>query len=626
MGDTSAELPSGAARGDDAEAGLELGLLDTLISSPGETIRDPGATRRRGAAADGAAEGEAGVLPRIDALLSLQGELGRGGLGAVLAAVQHPLERPVAVKRPHPEAGDEARRALLEEARIIGRLEHPNIVPVHALGADAGGAPLLVMKRIEGRSWRAELDADPERRRLDAHLGVLAQVVHAVRFAHAQGVLHLDLKPENVMLGAYGEVYLVDWGLALDTVAVPEGPLPVAGTPSYMAPETLHGRAERLDARTDVFLLGGLLHYVLGGRPPHPGKDVRAVLMLVARAEPCALPDTAPPALAAVSARALAREPADRFGSAAAFGEALSACLRNRAADALSAEAEHRAAALVARLGDPEPPPPSEVYERLGAVRFGFRQAAEIAEGGAAPSRGLAEALGRVARFELEAGRVDAAAALAVELEPADAELDAAIEAARAARARETEELAALRTEARALDPRIGSRRRGWAALIAVVVFTAVGVGLAEANARLGWGVPFDLGVRGGVFAGALLMVLAARSAFGVTVAASRLAGSMLVVLAAPLALRLLARLAGTELVLGPSSDLVLFATGGAVAAILVDRRLRIPAALCAVGATLAALWPARDEAIYAATLFATTAAVAGAWVETPRQHDAAEP
>ncbi len=208
--------------------------------------------------------------------------LGEGGMGRVLAAEQVALGREVAVKvvRDGGRAADVD--ALLREALIAARLEHPNVVPVHLLGRGEDGAPIFVMRRIEGVPWSDVLrdaaaapgmfaDArDP----LEMHLRVLLEVCGAVQFAHARGILHRDLKPENVMLGAFGEVYVVDWGIALNLADDPRLPRiadarGVVGTPAYMAPEMALGDAAALSPRTDVYLLGAVLHRVLTGAPPH---------------------------------------------------------------------------------------------------------------------------------------------------------------------------------------------------------------------------------------------------------------------------------------------------------------------------------------------------------------------
>ncbi|MFN7700504.1 MAG: serine/threonine-protein kinase, partial [Deltaproteobacteria bacterium] len=184
------------------------------------------------------------------------GVLGVGGMGVVKLGQQRSLERAVALKSLKDGLeSPSARLKLLREAWITGKLEHPNIVPVHDLGVDERGEPRIVLKRIEGASWSSLLtDRDEVRRRFDSedllewNLRVLLEVARALHFAHARGIVHRDLKPENVMIGSFGEVYLVDWGLAVALEDDGTSRLPLArdatelaGTPSYMAPEQWGG-------------------------------------------------------------------------------------------------------------------------------------------------------------------------------------------------------------------------------------------------------------------------------------------------------------------------------------------------------------------------------------------------
>ncbi len=153
---------------------------------------------------------------------AIHGTLGEGGMGIVRLASQTALGRHVAIKSVRPDGPVQtAARALMREAWVTGALEHPNVVPVHTLGKDAEGLPMFVMKRVHGTSWRELIcgtEPLPEEHRdapLDFHLRVMQQVCNAVAFAHSKGVLHRDLKPDNVMIGPFGEVYVLDWGLAV---------------------------------------------------------------------------------------------------------------------------------------------------------------------------------------------------------------------------------------------------------------------------------------------------------------------------------------------------------------------------------------------------------------------------
>ena len=182
--------------------------------------------------------------------------LGRGGMGVVYLARDTVLDREVALKiveRPSDDAN---------EARILARLEHPGIVPVHDFGELPDGRLFYAMKRVRGDRldrWMAP------GRDLAERLGVFLRVCEAVAFAHAQGVVHRDLKPENVMVGEFGEVLVLDWGVATTSAATADRPFQIVGTTQYMAPEQARGGA--IDHRADVFALGAMLES-MGGTAP----------------------------------------------------------------------------------------------------------------------------------------------------------------------------------------------------------------------------------------------------------------------------------------------------------------------------------------------------------------------
>ena len=220
----------------------------------------------------------------------LVGPVGAGGMGAVFEAVDEPLGRRVALKVVDvPLDGEEAAEALLAEARVLAGLEHPGLVPVHDAGRLADGRAYYAMKLVRGR----RLDEALEGSSLPERLRVFLRVCEPVAFAHASGVVHRDLKPSNVMLGAFGEVLVLDWGLARPVA----GAADPSGTPGFMAPEQAAGGP--VDARADVYGLGALLDAIL--RIPSAPARPKALLAIVARAratEPGArYPDV--PALAA---------------------------------------------------------------------------------------------------------------------------------------------------------------------------------------------------------------------------------------------------------------------------------------------------------------------------------------
>ena len=274
--------------------------------------------------------------------LALRAVLGRGGMGEVWLAEQRSLARSVAVKLPL-GAGDRHAHALLAEARVTGNLDHPNIVPVHALGLADDGRPVLVMKRVVGATLQA-LAADaahpawPELLarhgdRETALVETLARAADALAFAHARGIVHRDLKPENVMVGAFGEVYVMDWGCAVAMDA--RTPHALAGTPAFMAPEMIDATRGPLDARTDVYLLGATLHGALTGKPRHEGVTLADVFAEALASRPVHYGDDVSAGLAAVCNRATHAVPTARFASATEFRAALGHALRLRAMTAL---------------------------------------------------------------------------------------------------------------------------------------------------------------------------------------------------------------------------------------------------------------------------------------------------
>ena len=205
-------------------------------------------------------------------------QIGEGGMGAVYVARDRELDRDVALKvlrTPAPSA--EERERIMREARILASLEHPGIVPVHDVGTLPDGRLFYVMKRVRGERFDDFARAARSRAEL---LRAFLQMCDAVAFAHAAGVIHRDLKPQNVMLGAFGEVLVLDWGVAkarrlsasnFDPRAEDSASASAAGTPGYMAPEQLHGAA---DERVDVYGLGGILFFILTRAHPSPAVSI----------------------------------------------------------------------------------------------------------------------------------------------------------------------------------------------------------------------------------------------------------------------------------------------------------------------------------------------------------------
>ena len=403
---------------------------------------------------------------------SLLEVIGRGGRGVVHRAHQNSLGRDVAVKFPLEGLGDEASEELVREARIAGRLEHPNIVPIHMLSR-AEGLPSIVMKCLDGRPWGDLLEEDTP---LDTHLEILDQVCHAVSFAHARGVVHRDLKPDNVVVGRFGEVCVVDWGIAID-LEDRDHATGVAGTPIYMAPEMVREDATQITERTDIYLLGGILHHIVTGSPPHPGDSLSAVMVHALRSLPPDLDDV-PQLLASVCRRALAANPDDRFDSAEAFRLALAAHRTHRESIALADEASERLEQIsVALAGDTSALESRHQLEALFAeARFAARRALSTWAQNDAATRTLRACVVTMAEYALGRRDGERAALLIAELDAPPPALTEALAALHAELAVGEAELVGLRELKKDMDRR--PLARSFAVFLPFVVLPVLGVGL----------------------------------------------------------------------------------------------------------------------------------------------------
>ena len=209
-------------------------------------------------------------------------ELGRGGMGRIHPATDRNLLRHVALKRLDRELAlvPMYKDGFIAEAQMTGQLEHPNIVPVHELAVSDEGVPYFTMKLVQGINFDAWL-RDPEHElgsteRLQEGLEIFLKVCDAVAYAHHRGVIHRDLKPENIMVAGFGQVYLMDWGLARLTKTRPASGARAqmeakgaVGTPTFMAPEQARGNPEEMDERSDVFGLGAILYEIVSGKMPY---------------------------------------------------------------------------------------------------------------------------------------------------------------------------------------------------------------------------------------------------------------------------------------------------------------------------------------------------------------------
>jgi formylglycine-generating enzyme required for sulfatase activity/predicted Ser/Thr protein kinase len=307
------------------------------------------------------------------------GEIGRGGMGVVLRVLDKKLERHLAMKlilgkdgpaaMASTDAAKQVLRRFLNEARITGQLQHPGIVPVHEVGVDKAGRAFFTMKLVQGRTLADVFDAmhagDAEWHR-NRVLSLVQRMCEALAYAHDRGVVHRDLKPSNVMIGDFGEVYIMDWGLARELGKSAEAdPVPspadlalenhleltrsgvVLGTPSYMPPEQAAGRLGDIDARSDIYAVGAMLHELIAGHPPYcdpesasvemregPMRGIRLLRRILAGPPPALCNRDVAPELVAICERGMHYERERRYANAQLLADDLRSFLEGRVVSA----------------------------------------------------------------------------------------------------------------------------------------------------------------------------------------------------------------------------------------------------------------------------------------------------
>jgi serine/threonine protein kinase/phage FluMu protein Com len=332
-------------------------------SAPVETVLQPQAERNGGAADEAPRESLEAA-----AHYEVEGEIARGGMGAIMRAVDQDIRREVAVKFLLNHADEKMKARFLEEAQITGQLEHPNIVPIHQLGVHPDGRCFFSMKMVKGQSLAEILKDKKGKYTLGRLLNIFVSICNAMAYAHSREVIHRDLKPANVMVGDFGEVYVMDWGLAkvLGKDDPPVVPAPsthiqrkkssadstqpgspadsksgdkistnrpavgdltqagaIMGTPAYMPPE--QAQCKEVDQRADIYSLGAILYEIMTLTPPvGRGGDMLAILMRVVEGKIDPPEKRAPerasagwfaPELSAIALKALATKPKDRYQS-----------------------------------------------------------------------------------------------------------------------------------------------------------------------------------------------------------------------------------------------------------------------------------------------------------------------
>ncbi|MEN0109940.1 MAG: protein kinase [Planctomycetota bacterium] len=388
---------------------------------------------------------EPDAQPETGVDYAIEGTAGQGGMGVVYKARQTSLDRLVALKQIKGELGATQNdcNKFVSEAVITGQLEHPNIAPVHDLGLALDGLPFYAMKFVEGEDWEDSIDQLHE----SENLSILIQVSQAIAFAHSREVIHRDLKPGNVRLGGFGEVLVMDWGLA---ARLGEGkPIQPAGTPIYMPPETAleyldHAR-ERVGGKPiaasrrrvpagkhcDVYLLGALLFRIVAGRAPHRGKNTFECLRNAAQNE--IQPAGRRSELLDIAYRAMATEPEDRYATATEFIDALRAYQAHAQSIriAKTASSDLREAERLRGRSDASP---SATYDSYSRAQHGFQNALDLWDGNRKARRRLKQTKRRFAETAYANGDFDLSLSLLDDERPEDAELRASVATSRRSR------------------------------------------------------------------------------------------------------------------------------------------------------------------------------------------------
>ena len=373
-------------------------------------------------------------------------EIGRGGMGIVYRANQASLGREVAIKTLlASQAKKRSLRRFVAEAQLTGLLDHPNIVPVYDLERTGDGELQLAMKLLSGIEWKHLLHPETEEERARSaeydtsdHVKILITVCNALAFAHERGIAHCDLKPENVMIGQFGEVFVMDWGIAVDITPIDEHDPTKSlvehhskvsvprGTPRYMPPELARGEGALIQATTDVYLLGAILYEILEGTPPHKGATLTEVLEHSNSDLPPTFDPETPEALQSICRTALSRDPGQRQPDVITFRNALESYLERRESRLITRSAR----ALLDRCreaqnrGSLDKEALSQLYADFSESAAGFSQALLLWSGNTDAEQGAEEARFAFAQAALKHGDLGLAEAQVLKLEADDPQTD----------------------------------------------------------------------------------------------------------------------------------------------------------------------------------------------------------
>ena len=414
---------------------------------------------------------------------TLKKKIGQGGMGVVFLGEQAILERNVAIKRLK-ENNPRLSRALLQEAKITGSLEHPNIIPIHSVNILDGDEPEVIMKYIQGVSFDKHISKTPSDDEIRKNLHVIEQICHPLKFAHTQRILHRDIKPENIMLGSFGEVYLVDWGLALKMNEAKQEPKGLVGTPAYMSPEMIAGEPTSLGAFTDIYLLGASLHHVLTGKPRHSGKTLNEALSNAKRSKPYIYPKGIQSLLGNIANKACAAQTHLRYKNIEEFRIDLQQIIDRWDALQLIQTSEQLLEELE-KLRESNEKETYTAHELFNKARFGFEQSLILFPDNPQAKRGIDRAMKTMAYIMYSLDHLTYAQRLLAQSQQADPALQNQILMRRAELEAESKQQDINLRNQKRLDPKYTLDFRKEFAFLLVIsnIATAMGTGIYSALA-----------------------------------------------------------------------------------------------------------------------------------------------
>ena len=349
----------------------------------------------------------------------IESVIGEGGMGIVYLAQQQYPKRKVAVKRlKNRQSGLD--KALYREAMITGSLDHPTIIPVHALNLTQYNGPEVVMKRVQGTTMLSQIEGSKiSEEYLRKMSSVLGQICQGLEYAHRKGIFHRDIKPENIMIGEFGEVYLLDWGIAVEKLSASKLPKGLVGTLAYMAPEMLSGDSVDVDARTDVYLLGATLHHILTGEPRHLGDENSDIITSIRNSGPYEYDESLPEILVNLANQACHQDPDKRPQSPLLFLEVLQNYSEYSQAYGLCTAAQEEFETLIELIKQRQ----ASQDQRLSILlhynrsRFGIEQALDIWPEFSEAKQLLQQTIATMADYYLSNQQLQAAQPLLLELD-----------------------------------------------------------------------------------------------------------------------------------------------------------------------------------------------------------------